>query len=77
MVKYIESRIPRAGVSMPKESSAQLAFKSSPEQTGIKTNILSARDNLGSSIVKIEEWKISPGARGKCLRCRVNMPFLT
>ncbi len=62
---------------MPKESSTQLALKSSPEQTGIKTNILSARDNLGSSIVKLEEWKISQGAHGKCLRCRVNMPFLS
>jgi hypothetical protein len=37
-----------------------LALKSSPEQTGIKTNILSARDNLGSSIVKLEEWKLVP-----------------
>ncbi len=62
---------------MPKESSTQLALKSSPEQTGIKTNILSARDNLGSSIVELKELKISPSARGKCLRCRVNMPFLT
>lgn len=45
---------------MPKESSAQLALKSSPEQTGIKTNILSASDNLGSSIDELEECKIVP-----------------
>ena len=45
--------MPRAGVSIPYESTAQLALSSIPEQTGINTRILSASDILGNNIVFI------------------------
>ena len=46
--------MPRAGVSIPYESTAQLAFRSIPEQTGINTRILSIIiDILGNNIVFI------------------------
>jgi hypothetical protein len=45
--------MPRAGVSIPYESTAQLAFRSIPEQTGINTRILSTIDILGNNIVFI------------------------
>lgn len=45
--------MPRAGVSIPYESTAQLAFRSIPEQTGINTRILSTSDILGNNIVFI------------------------
>ena len=45
--------MPRAGVSIPYESTAQLTFRSIPEQTGINTRILSASDILGNNIVFI------------------------
>lgn len=45
--------MPRAGVSIPFESTAQLAFRSIPEQTGMNTRILSTSDILGNNIVFI------------------------
>jgi hypothetical protein len=40
-----------------------LAFNSRPEHTGIRTNILSASDNLGNSIVELEDLKLVPTQR--------------
>ena len=45
--------MPRAGVSIPYESTAQLAFRSIPEQTGINTRILSTSDILGNNMAFI------------------------
>jgi hypothetical protein len=45
--------MPRAGVSIPYESTAQLAFRIIPEQTGINTRILSTSDILGNNMVFI------------------------
>ena len=45
--------MPRAGVSIPYESTAQLALSSIPEQTGMNTRILSASDILGNNNVFI------------------------
>jgi hypothetical protein len=45
--------MPLAGVSIPYESTAQLAFRSIPEQTGINTRILSTSDIMGNNIVFI------------------------
>jgi hypothetical protein len=45
--------MPRASVSIPYESTAQLALIIIPEQTGIKTRILSTSDILGNNMVFI------------------------
>jgi hypothetical protein len=45
--------MPRAGVSISYESTAQLALSSIPEQTGMNTRILSDSDILGNNIVFI------------------------
>ena len=45
--------MPRSGVSIPYESTAQLAFRSIPDQTGMNTRILSDIDILGNNIVFI------------------------
>jgi hypothetical protein len=45
--------MPRAGVSIPYESTAQLAFRSILKQTGINTRILINSDILRNNIVFI------------------------
>jgi hypothetical protein len=45
--------MPRAGVSIPYDSAAQFDFRNNPEHTGIKTSMLSIKDNLGNSILLI------------------------
>ena len=42
--------MPRAGVSIPYESTAQLAFRSIPEQTGINSRILINSDIWGITL---------------------------
>jgi hypothetical protein len=47
----MESKIPRAGLSMPYASSAQNALKINPEQTGIRTSMFRSSESLGNNIL--------------------------
>jgi hypothetical protein len=50
IAKYIESNKPRAGVSIPYDSTTQLDLNSNPQQTGINTNIFNTSDSFGKRI---------------------------
>jgi hypothetical protein len=50
--------MPRAGVSIPNDSTTQFAFRNTPEHTGIKTRMLRIKDNLGNSILFILKLRL-------------------